>query len=68
MKSDEILLMKSTNLLQKLRPVIPNSGVFQEVLQYCWLLELLFLLRDHSFSTYAKFSEKLTFLTPDTCT
>ena len=26
------------------------------------------LLRDHSFSAYAKISEKLTFLTPDTHT
>ena len=26
------------------------------------------ILRDHSFSTYAKFSEKHTFVTPDTHT
>ena len=37
---------------------VPFISIFSSVLQQ--------LQRDHSFSTFAKFSEKITFLTPDT--
>ena len=58
--------MESINNVSPEWKIDPNKGDsrnYSEILRVA-IIYYCFYIKDHSFSTYAKFSEKLTFLTP----